>query len=239
MTIITVTIDTEKQRVVPVEKSGSTIALCAKPLIFDPSRVYPDGSQEWSEREMGFYVGFDPEEPEEDRYMASWGEGDPETFPTLDEAQQWCQNEADEWVRKTAFAAAPACPQAEVSADGVLPCPFCGCAPKAGWQGTGVPGMDDCGYYGIDCCHAFAHADDEQEAVAAWNHRTPHSDAADARRIDALNAWAEEGIVTIGVEIDGGVHVTIEPLGGTVTAARHQSSVRSAIDTAIRAGGGE
>lgn len=50
-------------------------------------------------------------------------------------------------------------------------CPFCGNQPRSGWQGTGVPGMDDCGYWGIDCCNAFAHADTEAEALAQWNRR--------------------------------------------------------------------
>lgn len=51
-------------------------------------------------------------------------------------------------------------------------CPFCGNKPRSGWQGTGVPGMDDCGYWGIDCCNAFAHADTEAEALAQWNRRS-------------------------------------------------------------------
>lgn len=49
------------------------------------------------------------------------------------------------------------------------PCPFCGKQPDSRWCGAGPAGDD--GYWGIDCCHAFAHADDEQEAAAQWNTR--------------------------------------------------------------------
>ena len=53
----------------------------------------------------------------------------------------------------------------------LLPCPFCGGAPELKWHGSGVPGMEDCGYVGIDCCIAHAHADDDESAISQWNSR--------------------------------------------------------------------
>lgn len=55
------------------------------------------------------------------------------------------------------------------------PCPFCGGAPRSKWHGAAGED-DDSGYWGIDCCQAFAHADDEQSATRMWNTRaTPAS----------------------------------------------------------------
>ena len=57
-----------------------------------------DGWAEWYDRRMGFGITFDPSEPEETRYCASWGEGDAEHFSTLEGAQAWCQQQANAWV---------------------------------------------------------------------------------------------------------------------------------------------
>src|SRR5690606_5338008 len=68
----------------------------------------------------------------------------------------------------------------------LLPCPFCGKQPAARWISGSAPGMDDCGYYGIDCCRAHAHEDSEEEAVAAWNRRTPAPPSQSDARAEAL-----------------------------------------------------
>lgn len=53
----------------------------------------------------------------------------------------------------------------------LLPCPFCGNAPRSMWNDCSVPGMEDCGYWGIDCCVAQVHEDSEEEARSIWNRR--------------------------------------------------------------------
>lgn len=54
----------------------------------------------------------------------------------------------------------------------------------------------------------------------------------DAARIEWLDEIAAFSIIAIAFEIDGGVHLTIESPGIEAYAAREQSSVRAAIDTA-------
>ncbi len=76
----------------------------ARPLEWDEQPEYQMsmGEKEWTDKRMGFHIGFYPEEPVGERYCAAWGEGDPERFGTLDEAKQWCQSEVDAWVRENA-----------------------------------------------------------------------------------------------------------------------------------------
>ena len=74
----------------------------AKPLEWPELKEYPNGDAQCDERHMGFVIIRRSDEPEDQRFEAAWGEGDPEFFPTLDEAKQWCQAEADRWVREFA-----------------------------------------------------------------------------------------------------------------------------------------
>ena len=55
------------------------------------------------------------------------------------------------------------------------PCPFCGSHPTAKWYGDGPAGDD--GYFGIDCCQAFAHESDEHAAAEKWNRRAVETTA--------------------------------------------------------------
>ena len=76
--------------------------LSAKTLEWQEDQIHADGGKEWYDRRMGFGVTFDPSEPEEERYCAAWGEGNSAHFPTLEQAQAWCQQWADDWVRSAA-----------------------------------------------------------------------------------------------------------------------------------------
>lgn len=71
----------------------------AKPIVWEPSG---DG-QQWDERQYGFSITYDPGEGDDYKYHASWGEGPEDSFGTLAEAQQWCQDYADGWVRECAL----------------------------------------------------------------------------------------------------------------------------------------
>jgi hypothetical protein len=51
----------------------------------------------------------------------------------------------------------------------------------------------------------------------------------DAQMLDWLQQQAEQGCVTMCFELDGGVHVTLDPLGGEQTAAREVETVRDGI----------
>jgi hypothetical protein len=58
-------------------------------------------SLNWSENRYGFYIMHTPgDEPWP--YFAAWGEGEEDTFETLEEAQKWCQYIIDHWVRNAA-----------------------------------------------------------------------------------------------------------------------------------------
>lgn len=50
----------------------------------------------------GFHIGRRDNNSREP-YSAAWGEGDPETFPTLADAKAWCQEIIDGWVRENAL----------------------------------------------------------------------------------------------------------------------------------------
>lgn len=55
----------------------------------------------------------------------------------------------------------------------------------------------------------------------------------DEVRINALESWAESGCIDLGVEIDGGVYLTVSLIGDPPIELREQHSVRSAIDAAL------
>jgi NTP pyrophosphatase (non-canonical NTP hydrolase) len=76
------------------------------PISAKQIRWTPDGDSAWT-GSMGFHIEFDAEEPPESRFTASWGEGDSEVFPTIDEARAWCQAMADGWIREFGEVSAP------------------------------------------------------------------------------------------------------------------------------------
>lgn len=51
----------------------------------------------------------------------------------------------------------------------------------------------------------------------------------DAQMLDWLQQQAEQGCVTMCFELDGGVHVTLDPLGGEQVSAREVETVRDGI----------
>lgn len=56
----------------------------------------------------------------------------------------------------------------------------------------------------------------------------------DKEMLDWLQARTEEGCVTMCFELDGGVHVTLDPCGGEQRAAREVESVRDGIASLMR-----
>lgn len=71
----------------------------AKPLEW--AETAPPG--QWDDALYGFIITHDPEEDDDYKYHASWGEGPEDSFATLTEAQQWCQEQADALVRDWAL----------------------------------------------------------------------------------------------------------------------------------------
>lgn len=53
---------------------------------------------------------------------------------------------------------------------------------------------------------------------------------ADKARMDKLQTLSEQGVVSMCFEMDGGMHVTFEPVGGERCAARNVSSIREGVD---------
>lgn len=81
----------------------------AKPIKWEKD-AYPD---EYWDCEYGFHIQVEPEDENEDRrFVATWGDGEPESFPTLKKAQQDCQRQIDEWVASIAVVT-PTQPQEE------------------------------------------------------------------------------------------------------------------------------
>lgn len=66
------------------------------------------GFQEWTDNRYGFHIRLS-REISATPYIAGWGEDDPEEFATLEEAQQWCQQQIEAWVAEnTELVAQPA-----------------------------------------------------------------------------------------------------------------------------------
>lgn len=76
---------------------GFGFTVTAQPLEWEPH-----GDGDWADKYCGFYISHSPEDDAEAPYHAAWGEGDSESFGTLDEAKAWCQREIDGWVRRFA-----------------------------------------------------------------------------------------------------------------------------------------
>jgi formate dehydrogenase maturation protein FdhE len=59
----------------------------------------------------------------------------------------------------------------------LLHCPFCGHRPISVWQGDSTPGMEDCGYWAVECVNCKGgrfcgvHGNDQAEAEQLWNQR--------------------------------------------------------------------
>lgn len=75
---------------------------------------------------------------------------------------------------------------AEAADMNLQPCPFCQTAPISLWVGNSTPGMEDCGYWAVECrpCgngkptrFVGVHGEDRVSAEARWNARTPLSRA--------------------------------------------------------------
>lgn len=67
---------------------------------------------------------------------------------------------------------------------GLLACPFCTATPLSMWVGNSVPGMEDCGYWSVECrpCgrgqptrFVGVHGDDQSTTEARWNDRCASS----------------------------------------------------------------
>ena len=67
-----------------------------------------------------------------------------------------------------------------------------------------------------------------QKASEIKDAATP-PDLTEQAMLDWLQAKAEEGCVSMCFEVDGGVHVTLEPLGGECRAARNANTIRDGI----------
>lgn len=76
-------------------------ALRARPLEWEPDGEPSASHDAWCAKHMGFIIIFDGHMPEGKQFEASWGD-DAERFGTLEAAEQWCQDQADAWVREVA-----------------------------------------------------------------------------------------------------------------------------------------
>lgn len=73
---------------------NDTLTIKAQPIEWSGAN-----GKEWHESKYGFHITHDPSEPLESAYLAAWGEGPDDSFATLEEAQAWCQQVVDDWIR--------------------------------------------------------------------------------------------------------------------------------------------
>lgn len=85
------------------QEASPRIIITAQPIKWEP---HPSG-QQWTESRYGYCITLESEDLPETPYVATLGEGDPETFATLAEAQAWCQRDIDATVARWAVVAAP------------------------------------------------------------------------------------------------------------------------------------
>jgi hypothetical protein len=62
-----------------------------------------------------------------------------------------------------------------IASTALLACPLCGRAPVSGIVSSTVPGMEDCGYYAIECPEkdhfCGVHGDEKEACESIWNRR--------------------------------------------------------------------
>ncbi|MBC8741855.1 hypothetical protein F6X40_35495 [Paraburkholderia sp. UCT31] len=74
----------------------------------------------------------------------------------------------------------------------------------------------------------------ELEAARARNTTSRELDAAtDTKRLDLLEAAAQTGVITMGLELDGGIHLELAYIGEQPQQYRERNSVRDALDAAL------
>ncbi len=84
------------------QEAGPRI-ITAQPIQWEAHR----SGQQWTEGRYGYCITLESADLPETPYVATLGEGDPETFATLAEAQAWCQRDIDATVARWAVVAAP------------------------------------------------------------------------------------------------------------------------------------
>lgn len=72
--------------------------LKAKQLEWKDNIVPGCGLSESYDNVWGFSILFDDEDTPSEPYRAAWGEGEPESFATVEEAKAWCQEQADGFI---------------------------------------------------------------------------------------------------------------------------------------------
>lgn len=70
----------------------------AKPIVWEEDK----SNKHWHDSVYGVWIAYDENDPIGQEYTAGWGEGDAESFGTLKEAMDWCQEQLDTWIAKVA-----------------------------------------------------------------------------------------------------------------------------------------
>lgn len=74
-----------------------------------------------------------------------------------------------------------------------------------------------------------------EAASAYFSNEGPLADA--ERRLAVIEEAAQGGIITLGFDLDGGVHATVDEMGGTRMAVRNKESIQEALDALARGEG--
>lgn len=76
----------------------SVLRITEKPIVWEAHQ----NNEHWHDSVYGVWISYDEHDQPGEEYTDGWGEGDTESFSTLEEAKEHLQIMLDEWISKVA-----------------------------------------------------------------------------------------------------------------------------------------